>query len=198
MSRASRPGRPVFTALAAAILMLLSTGLAAEQNVFKRMVGADSNVKYQAFKDPNGRFEIEYPQKDWKRLPSGGSSLAVFARNDGPTLFVDHITLAEALTPAEIGGMPAVELSTLKDQQPKAKDFKSDMLDSKAGRGVLIRYTRDATGPETVVQYSIAIGLELFRINGVIPDKQVTKYEPIIMYMIQSFRAPATAPTSKH
>ena len=188
----------MFTALAAGILILLSTGLAAGQNVFKRMVGADSNVKYQTFKDPSGRFEIEYPAKDWKRLPSGGSSLAVFARNDGPTLFLDHITLAEALTPAEIGGMPAVELSTLKDQQPKAKDFKSDMLDSKAGRGVLIRYTRDATGPETVVQYSIAIGQELFRINGVIPDKQVTKYEPIIMYMIQSFKAPATAPTSKH
>ena len=188
----------MFTALAAGILILLSTGLAAGQNVFKRMVGADSNVKYQTFKDPSGRFEIEYPAKDWKRLPSGGSSLAVFARNDGPTLFLDHITLAEALTPAEIGGMPAVELSTLKDQQPKAKDFKSDMLDSKAGRGVLIRYTRDATGPETVVQYSIAIGQQLFRINGVIPDKQVTKYEPIIMYMIQSFKAPATAPTSKH
>jgi len=26
----------------------------------------------------------------------------------------------------------------------------------------------------------------------------VTKYEPIIMYMIQSFKAPAGAPASKH
>ena len=57
------------------------------------------------------------------------------------------------------------------------------MVDSKAGRGVLIRYSRDGatgTGPETVVQYSIAVGLELFRLNGVMPDKQVAKYEPII------------------
>ena len=198
MSRASRPKRRAFTALAGAILLVLSTGLTAEQNVFKRMVGADANVKYQTFKDPAARFEIEYPAKDWKRLPSGGSSLAVFARNDGPTLFVDHIRLGEAFTKAEIEGLPAVELGTLKDQQPKAKGFKSDMFDSKTGRGVLIRYSRDTTEPETVVQYSIAVGLELFRINGVIPDKQVTKYEPIIMYMIQSFRAPAAAPTSKH
>ena len=101
------------------------------------------------------------------------------------------------MTQAEIAGLPAVELSTLKDQQPKATGFKSDMLDSKAGRGVLIRYSRDGAGPETVVQYSIAVGLELFRINGVIPDKQVTKYEPIVMYMIQSFTAPA-ASTSKN
>ena len=48
------------------------------------------------FKDPAGRFELEYPEKDWKRLPSGGSSLVVFARNDGPTLFVDHVTLSRS------------------------------------------------------------------------------------------------------
>ena len=179
------------------ILCVLSAGLTADQNPFKWMVGGDKNVKYETFKDPAGRFEIEYPTKDWKRLPSGGSSLAVFAHNDGPTLFVDHVTLPESLTPAEIAGMPAVELRSLKEQQPKAKDFKPDMLDSKAGRGVLIRYSPDSAGPETGVQYSIVVGLELFRINGVIPDKQVTKYEPIIMYMIQSFKAPA-ASAAKH
>jgi hypothetical protein len=189
MSRISPSKRRAFTGAVAAILCLASAGLTAGQ--FKWMVGGDKNTKYQLFKDPGGRFELQYPEKDWKRLPAGGSSLAVFARNDGPTLFVDHIKLVDALTAPEIAGMPAVELSTLKEQQPKAKDFKSDMLDSKAGRGVLIRYSRDNNGPETVVQYSIAVGLELFRINGVIPDKQLAKYEPVVMYMIQSFTAPA-------
>jgi hypothetical protein len=42
----------------------------------------------------------------------------VFARNDGPTLFVDHLKLPEPLTPEEVRGMAAVELSTLKEQQP--------------------------------------------------------------------------------
>ena len=192
MNRVS-PRRRAFTGLVGLILCMRSAGLTADQNPFKWMVGGDKNVKYETFKDPAGRFEIEYPAKDWKRLPSGGSSLAVFARNDGPTLFVDHVRLVGALTPAEIEGMAAVELDTLKEQQPKAKDFKSDMLDSKAGRGVAIRYSRDSTGPETVVQYSIPVGQELFRLNGVIPDKQLAKYEPIIMYMIQSFKAPAAS-----
>ena len=192
MNRVS-PRRRAFTGLVGLILCMRSAGLTADQNPFKWMVGGDKNVKYQTFKDPAGRFELEYPAKDWKRLPSGGSSLAVFARNDGPTLFVDHVRLVGALTPAEIEGMAAVELDTLKEQQPKAKDFKSDMLDSKAGRGVAIRYSRDSTGPETVVQYSIPVGQELFRLNGVIPDKQLAKYEPIIMYMIQSFKAPAAS-----
>ena len=117
----------------------------------------------------------------------------MFARNDGPTVFVDHVSLLEPLTAAEIEGMPDVELSTLKEQQPKAKDFKSEMLDSKAGRGVLIRYSREAAEPETVIQYSIPVGRDLFRLNGVIPDKQLAKYEPVVMYMIQSFNVRAAS-----
>jgi len=197
MSRILSPERRAFTVLLATVFYLVSPGLIAAQ--FKWMVGGDKNTKYQGFKDPAGRFELEYPAKDWKLLPTVGSSLAVFARNDGPTLFVDHQKLPEPLTPEEIRGMAAVELSTLKEQQPKGRDFKSDTLDSKAGRGVLIRYSRDAgTGPETVLQYSIPVGVSLFRLNGVIPDKQVAKYEGVIMYMVQSFKAPAAASTSKH
>jgi hypothetical protein len=196
MSSKPLPTRTTVTALAVVMPFILSVGLIAEQNVLKRIVGADTSVKYQPFKDSAGRFELEYPTKDWKRLPNGSSNLAVFARNDGPTLYVDHVRLLEPLSQTELAGMPAVELSTVKDSQPKAKDFKSEMFDSKTGRGVLIRYSRDGeAGPETVVQYSIAVGLELFRINGIIPDKQVQKYEPIVMYMIQSFRAPAASPS---
>ena len=37
---------------------------------------------------------------------------------------------------------------------------------------------------------SIPAGLDLFRVYGVIPEKQVAKFESIIMYMIRSFKAP--------
>jgi hypothetical protein len=131
-------------------------------------------------------------------LPSGGSSLAVFARNDGPALFVDHVRLVDRLTSGEIDAMPDMEVSRLKEQQPKVKDFKSDMLETKAGRGVLIRYSRVGTGPESVVQYSIPVGQDLYRLNGVVPVRLVEKYEPIIMHMIQSFKAPADSSTPKN
>lgn len=182
--------------LAALILCAFSSALSAAQ--FKWMVGGDKNVKYQVYRDAAGRFELEYPEKDWKRVPSVGQSLVGFARNDGPTLYVDHVGLVTEFTQAELAGLPALELSTLKDQQPKATGFKTEGLPSKAGHGVLIRYSREGVGPETVIQFSIAVGLELFRINGVIPDKQVAKYEPIVMYMIQSFKAPASGSPSKH
>jgi hypothetical protein len=187
----------LFPALAAAIILFTcSPAMLSAQ--FKWMTGGDKNVKYLPFKDASGLFELEYPEKDWKRLPSVGQNLVGFARNDGPTFYVGHVKLSEPFTPAEIAGLPAVELSTLKDQQPKATGFKSDLLESKAGRGVLIKYSREGVGPETVIQFSIAVGTELFRLNGVIPDKQVAKYEPVVMYMIQSFKAPAGATTSKN
>jgi len=193
MSRLSLSRRRLFPALAAVVLFACSSVLSAAQ--LGKIFNSDKNVKYQVFKDPSGLFELEYPEKDWKRLPSVGQNLVSFFRNDGPTFFVGHVKLSEPFTEAEIANLPAVELTTLKDQQPKATGFKSDLFESKAGRGVVIRYSRE--GAETVIQYSIAVGTELFRINGVIPDKQIAKYEPIVMYMIQSFKAPAGATPSK-
>jgi len=193
MSRLSLSRRRLFPALAAVVLFACSSVLSAAQ--LGKIFNSDKNVKYQVFKDPSGLFELEYPEKDWKRLPSVGQNLVSFSRNDGPTFFVGHVKLSEPFTEAEIANLPAVELTTLKDQQPKATGFKSDLFESKAGRGVVIRYSRE--GAETVIQYSIAVGTELFRINGVIPDKQIAKYEPIVMYMIQSFKAPAGATPSR-
>jgi hypothetical protein len=190
MSHVSPLGWRGFTGSVLSILCVLSASLASEQNPFRKLLGGDK-TDYQTFKDPAGRFELEYPTKDWRLLPSGGSSLAVFARNDGPALFVDHVRLVDRLTPGEIDAMPEMEAGRLKEQQPQGKDFKSDMLETKAGRGVLIRYSRVGTGPESVMQYSIPVGQDLFRLNGVVPARLLSKYEPIIIHMIQSFKAPA-------
>ena len=51
--------------------------------------------------------------------------------------------------------------------------------------------------PESVIQYSIAVDLDLYRLNGVIPEKQLSKYEPVIMHMIQSFQSKASPAASK-
>jgi hypothetical protein len=131
-------------------------------------------------------------------LPSVGSSLAVFVRNDGPTLFVDRLRLGGRLTPGEIDALPETEIGILKEQQPKARDLKSDMAETKAGRGVLIRYSRVGTEPESVVQWSLPSGQDLYRLNGVVPEKLFSRYEPIILHMIQSFKATADPSTPKN
>jgi hypothetical protein len=185
MTRISPLRQRAFAGSVLSVVCLLSAGLTASQLFRGR------GPTYQTFRDPAGRFELEYPNKDWRLLPSGGSSLATFVSDDGPTLFIDHVKLAEPLIPAEIDAMAENDAERLKREHPTGKDFKPGPLDTKAGRGALVRYSRVETASEVVVHGSIPAGLDLFRVYGVLPDKQVAKYEPIIMHMIQSFKAPA-------
>jgi len=177
---------------------LLSAVSATAQNPLKWLTG-DRGTKYEIYKDPQGRFEMEYPTKDWRVLPSNSASTLVgFSRNDGPTFFVDYVRLRDKLTKGEIDALPDDEVQRLKDLQPKATGFKTELLESKSGSGVLIKYSRPGTGPESVIQYSFAANVDLYRLNGVVPEKQLQKYEPVIMHMIQSFQSKTNAAVPKH
>jgi hypothetical protein len=101
------------------------------------------------------------------------------------------LRLAGPLTPEEIEALAENGVEKLKEQYPATKEFKPAVFETKSGRGVAIRYSRAGTGPETVVQCSIPVGQDLYRLEGVVPDRNLSKYEPIIMRMIQSFKAQA-------
>jgi hypothetical protein len=196
MSDDSVSGARAFSAFLIAIVCALSAVLNAGQ--FKWMIGGDKDVKYETYKDPSGRFELEVPTKDWKVLQAAGASLAIFSRKDGPILSIDRTRMPGRMTPAEVETMADPEVDRLKEQQPKAKDFKSEMLDSKSGRGVLVQYSRASTEPESIIQYSVPVGRDLYRLNGVVADKLITKNRPVVMHMIQSFKAAPDSTTAKH
>ena len=160
----------------------------------------DKDVKYRTFKDASSRFELEYPAKDWSPVLVGGSAIAILSRNDRTaTLVIDLSRLTEPLAPSEVATNAQIEVESLKEQQPKAKEFTSEILDSKAGHGSLIRYARlGATGPERVMRYSVAVGLDLYRLDTVVPEASLAKYEAILMHMIASFKVPANPATSKN
>ena len=163
-------------------------------------LSADKNVNYQTFKDSGGRFDLEYPAKDWIELEVGGCTLVILERNDRTaTVVIDLAHLTEPLAPAEIATNAQIEVDTLREQQPTAKDFKSEILDSKAGRASLIRYARmGPNGPERVIHYSVAVANDLYRLDAVVPEINLAKLEPIIMHMILSFKVPAGPTSSKN
>jgi hypothetical protein len=165
----------------------------------KFLIFGDKNVTYRTFKDTSGRFELEYPAKDWGPLPAAGSAVAILARNDrAATVVIELARLTEPLTRAEIERNAQIEFESVKEQQPKAKDFKSEMLDSKAGRASLIRYARTGPkGPERVMHYSVAVDRNLYRLDAVVSEASLARYEPILMHMLLSFKAPADPSTSK-
>ncbi len=171
------------------LVCLLSAGLTAGQGVLGS--GVDKSNSYRTFKDPAGRFEIEYPNKDWKLLPSGPSSLATFNHKDGPMLYIERLHLEDPLTPEEAAALPDAEVDRLKGLEPNVKDFKSDPAETQAGRGVLIRYSRIEAG-ESVMQLSIlADPKNLYRLIGIVANKLMPKFEPVVKYMFRSFLAKA-------
>jgi len=182
--------RRTVLALPTALLCVVS-GAAAAGGQFGS--GGDRGVSYRVFKDPAGRFEIEYPTRDWRQAPISGSTLVNFARTDGQAaLSVESFRLADTLAPSEILTMAEIEIQDLKDRQSGARNFTSEILDTKAGRGALIRYSRaGAKGPDLVMQYSIPVGLDLYRVIAVVPEALAARHEPVVGHMILSFNAPA-------
>lgn len=157
------------------------------------------DVKYTGYRDAGGRFEIEQPARDWGLVP-GGSAIAIFARKDQTaTLVVDLATLTEPLGPNEIATNAQIEIDTLKEQQPNAKDFTSELFDCKGGKGALIKYSRIGTkGAERVLRYLIGVERNLFRLDGIVQNAAAPKNEPVLMHMIQSFKAPAGPAATKN
>ena len=190
--------RPSALAFAVVCCVLSNEYLVFAQKKF--LIFGDKNVKYKAFKDPSGRFELEYPTKDWSPLPTGGSAVAILARNDRTaTVVIDLARLTEPLAPSEIATNAQIEVETLREQQPRAKDFTSEILEAKAGRASLIRYARvGANGPERIMHYSVGVGHDLYRLDAVVQETSLAKHEPIILHMIMSFKAPADSTSSKN
>jgi hypothetical protein len=185
-------------ALTVACGMLAAEHAAIAQKKF--LFFGDSKVSYTTYRDPSGRFEIEQPTKDWDLVPPGGAAIAILSRNDhAATLVIDLAHLTEPLAQDEIATNAQIEVATLKEQQPNARDLASDLLDCKGGHGALIKYTRiGAKGAERVLRYLIGVDRDLYRLDAVFSDASANKYEPILMHMIQSFKAPAGPAASKN
>jgi hypothetical protein len=185
-------------ALAFACSLVLGEHAAAGQKVLG--IFGSGKVTYATLRDPAGRFEVEYPSKDWASLPAGGSVIAIISNKDkNATFIVDVSTLNDPLADSEIMTNAKFDVDGLKEKYPTAKDFTTELLDSKAGKGAIIRYSRVGThGAERVMRYVIGVEKSLFRVDGVVAEGAREKFEPVLMHMITSFKAPAGPAATKN
>jgi hypothetical protein len=166
---------------------------------FGKIFGRNDKMAFTSFKDASGRFTLDFPAKDWRTMPTPGASLAILAHKDfEATLVVDYKRLDVPLDPADVSPTFAeIETEAIKERQSAAKDFKAEIVDTPAGRGALIRYSNAGQkGPDRVIQFSIPIRQDLYRLIGSIRQPLLAKHEPTIMHMIQSF-VPGSARTDK-
>ena len=171
--------------------VISSQTLALAQKRF--IILGDKDVTYQTFKDSGGRFELDYPTKDWSELEVGGCTFVILSRNDRTATFVVEMDrLVEPLGPSEIATNAQIDIDSLKEQQPNARDFQTEIIDTNAGRGSVIRYAKPGKkGSERVLRFSLAIGRDLYRLAAIVPEGSLARHEPVILHMMDSFRISA-------
>lgn len=157
-----------------------------------------STIKYQTLSGPNNRFTLEYPTRDWQVLPGGGSVVLTLAqKNNEATVVIDYMRMGVELRPDEIAELFAnLEAQHVAERQPDAKDVKAVLTGTPTGRIVVLNYLRPGLrGTERVVQYSIPIAQDLYRVICSAPIVQFKTYEPIFTHIAYSFRFPGGAST---
>ena len=194
MNRGASIGRRSGLGIALTLSLCAVAGDHVAAGQIGKIFGRKQEVTYQTYRDSSGRFSLEYPNKDWRVVPGGGSAaLVILAREDGEaTVVVEASMLVEALAPSEIQAMAEIEVDNLKARLPAAKDAKYELVDTKLGAGAMIPYTNvGAQGPERVVQYSIPVDKNLFRLIRTARVNTAAKHDAVLTHMIESFKSPA-------
>lgn len=154
-------------------------------------LGGDKSIAYQSFKDPAGRFTIDYPAKDWLVVPSAGSVLAGFShRNGSASLSVDYTKLQLALAADEIDTLFVdLEIGTLKERQPKLEDVSGRLETRPSGPMIFIEFKKPgARGVERVTQFSYPRGSDLYRVVCTLARSDLAAtFDPILAHMAESF-----------
>jgi len=151
-----------------------------------------SKVQFQSQKAADAPVSIDVAKKDWMALPSSGAVLLIVASRKGDAVvFVERSGLSQPLLPADITDLFAqIESDAIKEQQPKATDFQSKVLDSGDRRLVAVQYARPGVlGSERVRQYSFPVGTQLYRVTCVSAAGQFAAYDPVFAHMAASFAA---------
>jgi hypothetical protein len=175
--------------------LLLSAGLAS-RSAWSAVTAKD----FQLFRDPAGRFSLEFP-KDWQVNAGVGDVLVTFAqKKNEAALLVQQFHLNLAPTAEKIDELFAqIEEETLKERQPQAIAVSHRIADGNGRRFIVIDYTRPGlTRPlERVRQYSVPIGQDLYRLICSAAPAQFAKYDPFFAHANESFTAPAAEAPGK-
>jgi len=178
---------PARLSIACVMVAFATTATASAQfGIFKRNKG----TTYQAYRDPGGKFVIEYPAKDWKVNPAKGSVVASFSEKDGEAaVVVDYTKLKLALSNEEIDDVVMkLEVDAVKEKDPTARDINANVAKGASGPRIVIRYTRNgAAGREQVEQHTVAAGDDLYRVSCSSLVKEQARYQPILAYIANSF-----------
>jgi hypothetical protein len=149
-----------------------------------------TKVQFQPQQAADVPLQVDLPTKDWMVLPSSGAVvLAAASRKGDAVVLIERSTLRQPLDPSDITDLFAqIETEAIRDEQRKAADFQSRVLDLGARRLVAVQYDRPGVlGNERVRQYSVPVGMHLYRVICISSAPRFAAYDPVFSHVAASF-----------
>jgi len=149
-----------------------------------------TKLQFQPQRAADVPLQVDLPKKDWMVLPSSGAVVIAAATRKGDgVVLIERSMLRQALDPSDITELFAqIEIEAIRERQPKALDFESKVLDLGARRLVAVQYSRPGVlGNERVRQYSIPVGVELYRVTCISSASRFAVYDPVFSHIAASF-----------
>lgn len=179
--------------VAVLIVSMAQAAVSAQFGIFRRSKDGEGLI----FRAPDGRFSLEYPARDWQVLPGAGSVVATIAVKSGEaSAVIDVARMNQPLADAEINDLFAqLEAEDIAARHAGLSVTAETPTMAMVGtrRVVIIKYVRPGLrGQEQVVQYTIPIGQDIYRLICTATSAAFPKYEPVFLRMIETFQAPAT------
>ncbi len=174
-----------------ALLMVILAPLASVMVQAQAKPAAGVRKGYQLFRGYSDRFTFEYPTKDWEQVAGGTSSvLSLTQKKREAAVVIEYQPLRLELAPSEIDEEFAkLELEPVTQRQPGATNTGLKLVEMGANKVIVIEYSRKGlAGPETVRQYSLALGKHLYRIVCSAPTASFGKHEPVFTAIVESFK----------
>jgi hypothetical protein len=174
----SWPRRRILTAIAAPLVVTVP---AAAQS-------RGSSLRTRPVATP--RFRVTLPDKDWRLVPGGISTLAcVVHEDDDAAIVIEHERLEIALTADDIDShFVDLEVGALKEGESGGSGFRGQLAQVDGRRMVVVDYQRvGAVVAEQVRVYVLVQGRYLYRMACVAPVRVFATHAPVFQLVCASF-----------
>lgn len=145
-----------------------------------------------------GTFQIALP-KNWHMAPGHTGTIFSIVEEakkweTGGLISLEYMRLQAPLEPSLIAAFGDRELKEVQNRELSGKQFNVAVKNGQLGPLILVQYDRPGISgtDDHVAQYSIPIGLVMYRLVCIAPTASVARYRPIFAHVAASFQ-PAKA-----
>ena len=145
-----------------------------------------------------GVFQIALP-KNWHLAPGHTGTIFSIVEDTkkwetGGLITLEYMRLQAPLEPSLIAAFGERELKEVQNRELSGKQFNVAVKNGQQGPIILVQYNRPGISgtDDHVAQYSIPIGLVMYRLICVAPTASIEKYRPMFAHVAASFQSAKT------